>query len=118
MASQRPGSRACHPFGRVTTNKQVMVVLGDPTRLDLLNRLASDGPASASALASDLPISRQAIAKHLRLLEDAGLLERRRSGRQVEYVFEPGPLADVVAWVDQIGSKWDERLNRLKEAVD
>ena len=51
----------------------VFTALADATRRHILEMLAGNGPASASAIASQLPISRQAIAKHLGLLEQAGL---------------------------------------------
>ena len=94
---------------------QVFSALGDETRFEVLNILASSGPASASTLARELPVSRQAISKHLTALHEAGLLRREREGREVVYVFEPGPLDEVSRWVNSVGDAWDARLARLKE---
>ena len=97
--------------------QEVFSALGDPTRFEVLNRIASKGPASASALADELPVSRQAISKHLSALEEVGLLIRERRGREIAYVFEPGPLQDVVAWVGRVGVAWDDRLKRLQDSI-
>ena len=62
----------------------VFAALGDDTRWSVLAALG-EGDASASALASRLPVSRQAIAKHLAVLEEVGLVEPVRVGREVRY---------------------------------
>ena len=98
--------------------QQLFAALGDPTRFEVLNILASSGPASASTLADSLPVSRQAIAKHLAALEEVGLVERSRHGREVVFTVDSGPLSEVAVWAGQIGSQWDHRLDRLKKAVD
>jgi DNA-binding transcriptional ArsR family regulator len=98
--------------------QEVFAALGDPTRFEVLSRLADGGPASASALAEALPVSRQAIAKHLAALEEVGLVERSRQGREVVFTVDSGPLSEVAMWAGQIGSQWDHRLERLKRAVD
>lgn len=90
----------------------VFGALADPTRRALLSALAEQ-PATATELAGGLPISRQAVVKHLSALADAGLLERRRAGREVRYRVTPAPLSDAVTWIAQVGSQWDERLAAL-----
>ena len=62
----------------------VFAALGDETRWSVLSALG-EGDASASALAARLPVSRQAIAKHLTVLEEVGLVEAVRVGREVRY---------------------------------
>jgi DNA-binding transcriptional ArsR family regulator len=92
---------------------EVFAALADPTRLEVLARLARGGPATATQLSAGLPISRQAVSKHLATLDAAGLVARQRSGREVRYSIEPGPLGDVVAWAEGVGDTWDRRLRRL-----
>jgi DNA-binding transcriptional ArsR family regulator len=96
---------------------EVFAALADPTRLEVLNRLARGGPATATELSSDMPISRQAVAKHLAALDAAGLVERQASGREVRYTFDPEPLGDVVRWAEDVGDSWDRRLGRLKKSL-
>ena len=54
------------------------------------------------------------MAKHLASLQDAGLVEVTRSGREARYAFTPAPLAEAVAWIERVGIEWDERLAALK----
>jgi DNA-binding transcriptional ArsR family regulator len=97
---------------------EVFAALADPTRLEVLTRLARLGPSTATDLAADLPISRQAVSKHLAALDAADLVERHRSGREVKYSFRPDPLGDVISWVGTVGGLWDERLARLRGQVE
>jgi DNA-binding transcriptional ArsR family regulator len=96
----------------------VFAALSDPTRLEVLNRLARSGPATATELSASMPISRQAVSKHLSALDAAGLVARQHSGREVRYSFDPGPLDVVVRWAEEVGDIWDRRLRRLGERVD
>jgi DNA-binding transcriptional ArsR family regulator len=96
----------------------VFGALSDPTRRALLETIASRPDATATQLAAELPISRQAVLKHLTALADAGLVDRERSGREVHYRVTPAPLSDAVSWMADVGGQWDERLARLRSAVD
>ncbi len=96
----------------------VFAALADPTRLEVLNRLATGGPFTATQLSSTMPISRQAVAKHLAALGAAGLVEKTKSGREVRFSFHPEPLDDIVRWAEDTGSSWDQRLRRLSETLE
>jgi DNA-binding transcriptional ArsR family regulator len=102
----------------VTDPQPLFSALSDPTRRTVFERLTSKGPASASSLASEMPVSRQAIAKHLRLLDEAGLVEKTRFGREVRYTARVQPLKDVTSWLEDVGAAWDDRLRRLRESFD
>jgi DNA-binding transcriptional ArsR family regulator len=91
----------------------VFGALADPTRRQLLSAIAEQ-PATATELAGGLPISRQAVVKHLGALADAGLLERRRAGREVRYRMTPAPLSEAVSWMAHVGAQWDDRLAALE----
>jgi DNA-binding transcriptional ArsR family regulator len=97
---------------------EVFAALADPTRLEVLNRLAKGGPATATELSATMPITRQAVAKHLAALDAAGLVERQSTGREVRYTFDPGPLGDVVQWAEDVGNTWDRRLRRLSKSFE
>ena len=92
----------------------VFGALADPTRRGVLRLVAVRGPVTATELAADLPVTRQAITKHLGVLGDAGLVDARREGRETRYRAELEPLDVVSAWIDDVGSAWDERLARLR----
>jgi DNA-binding transcriptional ArsR family regulator len=97
---------------------EVFAALADPTRRQLIQKLASEGGASATALAAELPISRQAVSKHLAALGDAGLVHSRRAGREILYELQPAPLEDAAAWITEVGAEWDDRLARLRSLLE
>jgi DNA-binding transcriptional ArsR family regulator len=95
----------------------VFAALGDPTRRELLEQVAARGEATATELAATLPITRQAVAKHLNVLAGAGLVHPRRAGRETRYAPTPEPLGDAIAWMADLGVRWDARLARLQRSV-
>src|SRR5437868_5136585 len=95
----------------------VFAALADPTRRRVLRLVAERGPTSATLLERELPVSRQAIVKHLAVLNRAGLVTGRRAGQEVRYALVPEPLEDVAEWIAEIGSRWDQRLARLRQVV-
>jgi DNA-binding transcriptional ArsR family regulator len=96
----------------------VFFALGDETRLGVVRRLAAAGGLSATALAEGAAVSRQAIVKHLGVLERAGIVVRRRAGREVLYHLEPLGLVDARAFIDGISAGWDRALERLRDLVE
>lgn len=101
----------------MTDPQPLFAALADPTRRAVFERLSAEGPASASRLAAEMPVSRQAIAKHLGTLDEAGLVERRSAGREVQYRARPEALNEVTGWVERVGARWDERLEALKRSL-
>ncbi len=95
----------------------VFAALADPTRRRVLSLVAERGPTSATLLERELPVTRQAIVKHLVVLSRAGLVTGQRAGQEVRYALAPEPLDDVSDWIAEIGSRWDERLARLRQVV-
>jgi DNA-binding transcriptional ArsR family regulator len=93
--------------------------LADPTRRSVLEALLRDGTTSVPSLTAELPISRQAIAKHLATLGEAGLVERAPTpGREVRYRLRDGGLDPATAWMHATETAWDDRLTRLKQALE
>src|SRR5689334_14833914 len=97
---------------------RIFAALADPTRRDLMVNLAEHSPKTATQLAEEYPITRQGILKHLRILEDAGLVAVHQKGREKRYTLTPEPLNDIDEWIKQISDKWDERLLRLKTFIE
>ena len=95
----------------------VFAALGDETRWSILSALG-EGDASASALAGRLPVSRQAIAKHLAVLEEVGVVESIRVGREVQYRVIGSQLSSTARRLDEIGAEWDRRLALIKEIAE
>jgi len=97
---------------------EVLAALAEPTRRELLDLLAARGEATATSLAGQVSVSRQAVLKHLNVLETAGLVESRRSGREVRYQVRPRDLAETARWMARLASDWDRRLTRLKRRAE
>ena len=86
--------------------------LADPTRRAILARLAS-GECSVTELAEPFEMSMPAVSKHLRVLERAGLVARRRDAQWRPCRIEAGPLKEVAEWTEHYRRLWEERLDRL-----
>jgi DNA-binding transcriptional ArsR family regulator len=96
----------------------VFDALADPNRRYVLEALAERDTATATELAAELPVTRQAVAKHLAALNEAGLVESRREGRETRYELTPGPLGVAMDWMASVGAQWDARLGRLQRHLD
>jgi len=103
---------------RLQDNAPVFAALGDPTRLRLVARLCERGPLSIARLADGVTVSRQAVAKHLRALEEAGLVHGARAGRESVWELRPARLAQVRRALERISSDWDAALARLRLMVE
>ncbi len=96
----------------------LFAALGDDTRLQLLTRLSTGGPLSIAKLTVGFSMTRQAITKHLRVMEEAGLVRSKPHGRENVWAIEEARLAEARRYLQQISSLWDERLARLKRFVE
>jgi DNA-binding transcriptional ArsR family regulator len=89
-----------------------LVALADPTRRAILARLAS-GEARVTDLAAPFAISLNSVSKHIRILERARLVRRRRCGREHRLALDPRPLDALASWLDEQRTLWTWRLSRL-----
>ena len=92
--------------------------IADPSRRRVLDLLVSNGDVSASWLAGRVPFSRQAVAKHLAVLERAGLISRRKQGREVLYQVEAGRLDQATQAMTDLAAQWDRRLATIKRLAE
>jgi DNA-binding transcriptional ArsR family regulator len=92
---------------------EVFSALADPTRRGILARL-SEGESSVGELAEPFEISLPAISKHLRVLEGAGLLARKRDGRVHRCRLVAEPLGEAIDWIVRYGRFWDAQLDSLE----
>jgi DNA-binding transcriptional ArsR family regulator len=87
--------------------------LADPTRRAILARLAN-GEATVTELAQPFPVTMPAISKHLKVLERAGLITRRRAAQQRPCRLEPAPLAEAIDWLERYRRFFEESYDRLE----
>jgi DNA-binding transcriptional ArsR family regulator len=90
--------------------------LADPTRRAILDRLG-DGPASVSELAEPFSMSLTGLKKHVRILEEAGLVTTEKVGRTRVCTLGPRKLDDAREWIDSYRRMLEERLDRFGEML-
>lgn len=91
--------------------------LADPTRREILGRLAQ-GDATVTELAEPFPISTQAVSKHLKVLEEAGLITRGRESQRRPSRLAPAPLAEAAGWLEGYRALWDVSFERLAARLE
>lgn len=96
----------------------VFAALGDPTRLALVGKLGDRAQRSITELGRDSALSRQAISKHLRVLEDAGVVRSRREGRESLFALNPKAITGLQEYLALVSGQWDDALDRLKAFVE
>ena len=96
----------------------IFAALGDATRLELVSRLSDGQPRSITQLSDGLDLTRQGVTKHLRVLEQAGIVTSERIGRESRFAFAPAPISEVRTYLDRVSRQWDDALARLKAFVE
>ena len=90
----------------------IFAALADPTRRAILARL-TEGDATVTELAEPFTISLPAISRHLKVLENAGLISRSRSAQWRSSSLQAGPLREATQWMEAYRRYWDDNLDRL-----
>ncbi|HZZ94915.1 MAG TPA: metalloregulator ArsR/SmtB family transcription factor [Usitatibacter sp.] len=93
-----------------------LVALADETRRSILKKLAS-GEARVTEVAAPFDISLNSVSKHIRLLERAGLVRRRISGRDHYLSLDPRPFDELSEWMVRTREFWNSRLDDLEAAL-
>ncbi|MFD0782864.1 ArsR/SmtB family transcription factor [Micromonospora azadirachtae] len=90
----------------------IFAALADPTRRAILARLA-EGEATVNELAEPLPLTLQAVSRHLKVLEQAGLISRGRTAQWRPCRLEPAPLREATDWLERYRHFWEGGFDRL-----
>ncbi len=96
----------------------VFAALGSPTRLELVSRLSDGSEHSITALSSDLELTRQAVTKHLSVLQQAGIVDSRRIGRESRFIIRPDSIDQAKDYLARVSNEWDANIARLRSAVE
>jgi DNA-binding transcriptional ArsR family regulator len=103
----------------VTDDDLVFKALADPTRRYLLDRLFERDGRTLTELELDLEMTRFGVMKHLRVLEDAGLVVSRRAGREKHHFLNPVPIRLIHdRWIDKYTERQVSALSELKTALE
>src|ERR1700704_427965 len=92
----------------------VLTAISHPSRRAIIEQLAN-GPARFLDIAEPFDTALNAVTKHLKLLERAGLIERRKQGREVFISFRGEPLREVAGWLHEYERFWNERLDQFEQ---
>ncbi len=93
---------------------ETFAALANRTRRDILARLA-EGAATVNELAEPFDMSLPAISRHLKVLEEAGLIERGRHAQYRPCSLNPAPLEAVAAWTERYRPIWEDRFDRMDD---
>lgn len=96
---------------------KIFQALADPSRRALFESLTR-GEAAVKDLTSRFDISQPAVSQHLAALKEAGLVNRRRDGRQVFYRVEPRGMKPLIDWIAHYRAFWTERVDRLEHLLE
>jgi len=95
----------------------IFAALGDGSRLEILAMLGDGDDHPISEIAHSFPITRQGVTRHLRVLEQAGLVRRRSVGREVRYRLEPVQFKLAHEYLSRASMQWDDAIKRLATQV-
>ena len=84
----------------------------------MVTKLSDGEPQSISQLTEGSQLTRQAVTKHLRILEDVGLVHKAQAGRESLYELDIRPFEDMTEYLDFVSNQWNQALGRLKSFVE
>ena len=94
-----------------------LTALAEPNRLAIVE-LLKRGPLSVGDIVDELRLSQPLVSKHLRVLSDAAVVDRRVDGKRRIYALEREAFDELDRWLDSFATVWDERLDRLQAHLD
>ncbi len=102
---------------RVEYLNRAFSALSDPTRRAILARLTA-GEATVTVLMKPFTLSQPTISKHLKVLEDAGLIEQGRDAQKRPRKLVTSALKEIADWIEPFRQQWDDRFNNLDKHLD
>ena len=91
--------------------------LAHPIRRGIVERL-SNGPATVGEATAGFGVTKPAISRHLKVLEEAGVVVRRIEGRTHRLGLDPVPLAEAVEWIDRQRAVWERMFDAVEEILE
>ncbi|RXZ00011.1 ArsR/SmtB family transcription factor [Fictibacillus sp. S7] len=95
----------------------VFQAIADPTRREILKLLAGRELA-VTEIAERFPMSRTAVSKHLLILDEAGLVLSRKTGREKRYTLQAEPLSELEQWLSYFEQFWQNKMSMLKHLAE
>jgi DNA-binding transcriptional ArsR family regulator len=97
--------------------RDVFQAIADPVRRDIIGLLA-DKALTVNAVADNFAISRPAISKHLKILNECGVVEIQKRGRERYCLIQPKKLVEVSNWIEQYRELWDKKLDSFEKYLN
>ena len=97
---------------------QVFGALADPTRLAIVERLLREGEKSAGDLAEPFSMSKPAISRHIKVLEDSGLIEKRIERQFRMCKINPDAIDELSSWIEKQREFWSSSFDRLDDILE
>ncbi len=97
--------------------RDVFQAIADPVRRDIIELLA-ENECSVNTVAEQFDISRPAVSKHLRILEECGIVTITKQGRERICMIQPKELIPAFMWIDQYKKLWTEKLDSFEDYVN
>jgi DNA-binding transcriptional ArsR family regulator len=97
--------------------RDVFQAIADPTRRMIILKL-SQGPLNITQISEDFDMSKQAIAKHIKILNECGIIAMRQKGREQVCEAQPGQLDEVMDWVTESRKLWNQRFEKLDKFLN
>ncbi len=105
-------------IARLQACAAIFAALGQETRLSLVTKLSEGDRSSISQLTAGSKLTRQAVTRHLRVLEEAGLVHSTPSGRENLFELDTSRFKDIEEYLGLVSDQWDQALGRLKSFVE
>ena len=97
--------------------RDVFQAIADPVRRDIINLLAEQ-TLTVNAIAERFEVSRPAISKHLKILEECGIIDIDQQGRERFCKIQPRSLVPAFLWIDQYRNLWEEKLDSFEQYLN
>ncbi|MEM7102818.1 MAG: metalloregulator ArsR/SmtB family transcription factor [Bacteroidota bacterium] len=97
--------------------RDVFQAIADPVRREIIQLLA-DQPLTVNAVAGKFDVSRPAISKHLKILNECGIIEINQQGRERLCLIKPESLVPAFMWIDQYRTLWENRIDAFEEYLE
>ncbi len=97
--------------------RDVFQAIADPVRREIIE-LLSEEPMNLNAIAEQFDISRPAISRHIKILNECGLVAIEQKGRERFCIIKPDTLSEIANWIDPFRELWEQRLDAFEEYLE
>jgi len=97
--------------------RDIFQAIADPTRRAIIALIAAQA-MTPNAIADHFDISRQATSKHIRVLDECGLVQQEKVGREIYYQLKLEKMQEIDVWLEQVRKLWEDRYNQLDNLLD